>query len=315
MCRSFLSDFELPDGTNLLWGRGNIGVVTLNPPLIYKNAVTKGLNYESEIIKYVDMCIDIHDRTYDYIGKQKAGSNPLMFTQGGFYGGNLNPEDEIGPLIKEFFTASIGTTALHELTVLVSGKSLLENKEVANHFIDVVQDRINFHKERTGYAYSIYGTPAESLCGLQVEQFRKMFGIIEGVSDRDYFSNSFHCHVSEEIHAFEKQENEYELFHKHSGGHIQYIRIDNPKNTEAVQALVKHGVKDLGLYQGTNLNACTCNVCGHNGNDFNGACPICHAQDYNEFNRICGYLGFSRKNGDWTLNQAKLSEVSDRKSM
>lgn len=314
-CRSFLSDYELPDGTNLLWARGNIGVVTLNPPLIYQNAVTKSLNYESEIVKYVDMCIDIHNRTYDHIGKQKAGSNPLMFTQGGFYGGNLNPEDEIGPLVKEFFTASIGTTALHELTVLASGKSLLENKEVANHFIDVVQDRIDYHKEKTGYAYSIYGTPAESLCGLQVEQFRKMFGIIEGVSDRDYFSNSFHCHVSEEIHAFEKQENEYELFHKHSGGHIQYIRIDNPRNTEAVQALVKHGVKDLGLYQGTNLNACTCNVCGHTGNDFNGECPVCHAQDYNEFNRICGYLGFSRKNGDWTLNQAKLSEVADRKSM
>ncbi|MGL5803150.1 MAG: anaerobic ribonucleoside-triphosphate reductase [Cetobacterium sp.] len=314
-CRSFLSDYELPNGENLLHSRGNIGVTTLNPPLIFQNAKVNGLNYESEIIKYVDMCISIQDRTYDYIGKQKAGSNPLMFCEGGFYGGNLNPDDEIGPIVKEFFTASIGITALHELTVLVSGFSLLELKEVANHFIDTVQNRIDFHKERTGYGYSIYGTPAESLCGTQVQQFRKMFGIIPGVSDRDYFSNSFHCHVSEEIHAFEKQDNEVDLFHKHSGGHIQYIRIDNPDNLEAVKMLVKRGVKELGLYQGTNLNACTCNACGHTGNDFDGKCPVCNAIDYNEFNRICGYLGFSRKNGDWTLNQAKLSEVADRKSM
>lgn len=314
-CRSFLSDYHLEDGTNLLWGRGNIGVVTLNLPLIFQNAKDKGLDFFEEVIKYVDMIRDIHYRTYDYIGKQVAGSNPLMFCEGGFYGGHLDKDEQIGPLVKKYFTASFGTTALHELTVLATGKSLKEDSSFANKVIDVIQERINFWKKEDGYGYSIYGTPAESLCGLQVEQFRKKFGIIEGVSDKDYFSNSFHCHVSEDITPFEKQDHEVELFHKHTGGHIQYVRIDNPDNKEAVRAIVKRGVLDLGLYQGTNLNACTCNVCGHQGNDFDGQCPECGARDYNEFNRICGYLGFSRKNGDWTLNDAKISEIKDRKSM
>ncbi|MGL5715386.1 MAG: anaerobic ribonucleoside-triphosphate reductase, partial [Paraclostridium sp.] len=153
------------------------------------------------------------------------------------------------------------------------------------------------------------------LCGRQALNFRNKFGVIEGVSDRDYFSNSFHLHVSEAITPFEKQDGEAELFHKHTGGHIQYVRIDNPENIEAVKAIVKRGVLELGLYQGTNLNACTCNICGHQGNDFKGSCPECGGNDYNEFNRICGYLGFSRKNGDWTLNDAKLSEIKDRISM
>jgi ribonucleoside-triphosphate reductase len=150
----------------------------------------------------------------------------------------------------------------------------------------------------------------------QVTQFRKMFGIIEGVSDRDYFSNSFHCHVTEEIDAFTKQDNEVELFHKHEGGHIQYVRIDNANNLEAIKMIVKRGVKELGLYQGTNLNACTCDSCGHTwGGEHNDSCPLCGSSDVTEFNRVTGYLGFTRKKGDRTMNDAKMLEVSERKSM
>lgn len=309
-CRSFLT----PDEDGDTHGRGNIGVVTLNLPSIVKNAELNKLDVVEEIIKYVDMVRDIHMRTYELIGKQKAASNPLMFTQGGFKGGHLNPEDEVKS-ITDTFSASFGITALHELTMLCEGKSLLESKLTANYVIDVIQSRIDHWKEVDGKAYSIYGTPAESLCGTQVRQFRDKFGSIAGVSDRDYFSNSFHCHVSEEINPFEKQDNEVELFHKHTGGHIQYVRIDNPDNLQAMKDIVLRGVLGLGLYQGTNLNACTCNGCGHEGNDFDEKCPVCGSHDYNEFNRICGYLGFTRKNGDWTMNDAKISEVKDRKSM
>ena len=261
------------------------------------------------------MVRNIQHRTYDYIGKQKASSNPLMFMEGGFWKGRLKADDTIEELVKTGFTASFGITALHELTVLATGKSLKEDNSFANKVIDAIQSRIDFWKEKDGYRYSIYGTPAESLCGRQAVNFRKRFGVIEGVSDRDYFSNSFHLHVSEDITPFEKQDGEVELFHKHTGGHIQYIRINNSKNLDAVEAMVKRGVLELGLYQGTNLNACTCNVCGHQGEDFNGTCPSCGGKDYNEFNRICGYLGFSRKNGDRTLNDAKMSEIKQRVSM
>lgn len=305
----------LEDGTNLNHSRGNIGVVTLNLPMIYMKAKIEETCYEEEIRHFTNMALDIQDRTYDYIGKQKAGANPLMFCEGGFYGGNLKHEDDIAPIVKKYFTASIGTTALHELTVLAKGETLVQDRTFANRTVDVIQKTIDKRMEETSFYYSIYGTPAESLCGTQVQQFRKMYGVIPGVSDREYFSNSFHCHVSEEISPIQKQDYEAELFHKHNGGHIQYIRINNPENKDATKMLVKRGVLKHGLYQGVNLNACTCNECGHEGNDFDNACPICDSKDYNEFNRICGYLGFSKKNGDRTLNDAKMAEVADRVSM
>lgn len=314
-CRAFLDNREV-DGEILNHSRGNIGVVTLNLPMIYMKAKDNSVGFGGLVEHYTNMILNIQDRTYDYIGKQVAGSNPLMFCEGGFYGGNLNPEDEIGPIVKKYFTASVGITALNELTMLHSGKSILEDKSIANETIDLIQEVIDKRMDETGLYYSIYGTPAESLMQTQVAQFRKLYGIIDGVSDRDYFSNSFHCHVTEEIDAFTKQNNEEELFHKHTGGHIQYVRIDNANNLEAIKAIVKRGVKELGLYQGTNLNACTCNGCGHswNGQHMEN-CPKCSSSDITEFNRVTGYLGFTRKHGDRTMNDAKMVEVAERKSM
>lgn len=315
-CRAFLNDMILEDGTNLNHSRLNIGVVSLNLPLIYQRAKVDRTEFKELLEKYVRMCLDIQDKTYDHIGKQKAGSNPLMFCEGLMYGGNLNPEDEIGPVIKKYATASIGITALNELTRLHNGKSLLEHKEFANETIDYIQSVIDKRKEETGLYYALYGTPAEMLMSTQVRQFRNMFGIIENVSDRDYFSNSFHCHVSEEIHAFEKQENEVELFHKHPAGHIQYVRIDNASNLEAIKMIVKRGAKELGLYQGTNLNSCTCQDCGKTWSGNHGDnCIECGSDNVTEFNRTCGYLGFSRKNGDRTFHDGKMTEIKDRVSM
>lgn len=158
---------------------------------------------------------------------------------------------------------------------------------------------------------------AESLAGKQVLQFRKKFGFMKEVSDRDYFTNSFHCHVEEEINPFEKQDKEVELFHKHTGGHIQYVRIANPSNLEAIKQIVKRGVLDYNLYQGVNVNSCTCHSCGHQWSDGESGdvCPNCGSNDIIEYVRITGYLGFSRKRGDWSLNDSKLSELKDRKSM
>lgn len=283
--------------------------------MIYAKAKAEDKSFYVILDYYLEMVRSIHQRTYDLIGKQVAGSNPLMFCEGGFYGGHLKPNETIGNLVKNYFTASFGITALNELSVLATGKSLRESRDFAISTIDYIQSRIDYFKRIDGYAYSIYGVPAESLSGLQVQQFRKKYGIIEGVSDREYFTNSFHLHVSEDVSPIEKQDMEHELFDKHTGGHIQYVRIDNPDNLQAIADLVKRGVLEYGLYQGTNLNACTCNKCGYQGNDFNGECPRCESTDYNEFVRICGYLGFSRKNGDWTLNDCKMAENSDRKSM
>ncbi|MGL6024990.1 MAG: anaerobic ribonucleoside-triphosphate reductase, partial [Cetobacterium sp.] len=108
---------------------------------------------------------------------------------------------------------------------------------------------------------------------------------------------------------------ENELFHKHNGGHIQYVRITNPDNLEAIKALVLRGVS-MNLYQGVNINSCTCHSCGNQWSGENGeSCPECKSSNIVEFNRLCGYLGMTRKHGDYTMNDAKKQEISDRISM
>ncbi len=315
-CRSFLPDHLLEDGTNLLWGRGNVGVVSMHLPLIFVNSKANNTSFDAEVIRYVDMIRDIHVRTYDYIGKQKAGSNPLMFCEGGFYGGNLKPTDIIEPIVKELFTASFGITSLNELSILATGKSLKEDNSFAIKTIELIQDRINFWKEKDGYLYSLYATPAESLCKVQAEQFRRKYGIIEGVSDKEFMTNSFHLHVSEDVTQIEKQDGELDLFHMHTGGHIQYVKILNESNLEATKKLIERGVYKYGFYQGVNINSCTCEKCGYQWNGkLNENCPECGSDDVTELNRICGYLGTSRKKGDWSLNDGKRAEVEARVSM
>ncbi|MGL5051851.1 MAG: anaerobic ribonucleoside-triphosphate reductase, partial [Fusobacteriaceae bacterium] len=220
----------LDDGTNLLHGRGNIGVVSLNLPMIYAKAKEKNLLFFEELNHYVDLIRGIHKKTYDLIGKQKAGSNPLMFCEGGFYGGNLQSSDTIGEIVKKDFTASFGVTALNELITLATKKTLAEGTEFAIKTVEAIQSRVDYWRQVDGCDYSLYGTPAESLCKTQVVQFRKKYGIIEGVSDKDFFTNSFHMHVSEDITPLEKQDLENELFHMHTGGHIQYVKIVNDQN-------------------------------------------------------------------------------------
>lgn len=138
----------------------------------------------------------------------KACTNPMCFTQGGLYNGYLDPDDEIGDLV-EYMTASFGITALNELSILATGKTLKESSYFANTVVDFINEKIEEFKKEDGYLYALYGTPAESLCGTQARQYREYTG-----DNRfgDYFTNSFHLHVSEDVTPFEKQNKEYELF-------------------------------------------------------------------------------------------------------
>lgn len=262
---------------------------------------------------YLQMIRKLHLNRYEYVGKAKASSNPLMFTQGGAYGGYLNPDDEIAPLLKSW-TASFGITALNELQVLHNGKRLVEDNSFALKTMNYINDRVNYYKSVDNKLYAIYNSPAESLCGVQVKQFRSKYGVIHGVSDKDYFTNSNHLWVGEHISSFEKQDKEIELFNKSTGGHIGYVRISNPDNLEGLKNTILRGLK-LGFYQGINFNACFCEDCGATGVDWGDTCPHCHSTNIDEQNRVTGYLGFSRKRGDRTLNEGKMAEVKDRVSM
>ena len=156
-------------------------------------------------------------------------------------------------------------------------------------------------------------TPAESLAGLQVEQFRKKYGIIENVSDRPYVSNSFHCHVSENISPIVKQDREGRFWNLFNGGKIQYCRYHLGYNREAVKTIVLRAM-DKGFYEGVNLSLAYCEDCGHEQVEME-VCPCCGSTNLTKIDRMNGYLGFTRVKGDTRYNPSKNAEIKDRVSM
>lgn len=310
-CRSFptpLGGYENPQKTVGLF---NVGVVSLNLPLIYMECSKKKLDFIEEVKKYTQMCIDFLDRRYEQIASMKCSSNPLGFCEGGFVGGNKNPDDLVGDIVNNM-GASIGITALNELSVLRNGCELyLCDEEDYRKIIEVVEaikELVNKNCSNERH-YSLYGTPAESLCGTQCAQFKKRFGIVEGVSDKPYFNNSFHMPVTADISPIEKMNLEYELFHIINGGHIQYVRVDEPENKQAIKKLVKYGMKK-GFYQGININCISCEDCGEHFRKHPTVCPKCGSKNILEVGRVCGYKGFMNR-----MNDAKLAEIAERKCM
>ena len=176
-----------------------------------------------------------------------------------------------------------------------------------------INDYANKYKKEDGILYAIYGTPAESLASLQVEQFRKKYGIIKGVSGRKYMSNSFHVHVSEDVTPLEKMDAEYKCFHLCNGGNIIYNRFGSDYNTEAYVTLIREAMK-RGYYYGCNISKNYCCTCGAEFLD-NDKCPKCGSSDLVRISRVCGYLGLERVHGDTRMNEGKRAEINDRKCM
>ena len=319
-CRAFLSPWYERGGMKpadekdapVFVGRFNIGAVSLHLPMILAKARAENRDFYEVLDFYLEMIRQLHIRTYDYLGEMKASTNPLAYCEGGFYGGHLKPSDKIKPLLKPM-TASFGITALNELQELYNGKSIREDGKFALEVLQYINDKVNQFKEEDGYLYAIYGTPAESLCGLQVEQFRKMYGIVEGVSDRPYVSNSFHCHVTEDITPIEKQDCEGRFWELCNGGKIQYVRYPIGYNVEAIRSLVRRAM-DLGYYEGVNLSLAYCDDCGHEELEMD-VCPVCGSKNLTKIDRMNGYLSYSRVHGDTRLNAAKMAEIAERKSM
>ena len=319
-CRAFLSPWYERGGIKpadeddkpVFVGRFNIGAVSLHLPMIYAKAKKESKDFYEVLDYYLELIRKIHIRTYDYLGELKASINPLAFCEGGFYGGHLGFHDKIKPLLKSA-TASFGITALNELQELHNGKSLVEDGEFALEVMEYINKKINEFKEQDGYLYAIYGTPAESLCGLQIEQFRKKYGIVEHVSDRGYVSNSFHCHVAENITPIEKQDLENRFWNLLNGGKIQYVKYPISYNTKAIETLVKRAM-DMGFYEGVNLSLAYCDDCGHQELSMD-VCPKCGSTNLTKIERMNGYLSYSRVKGDTRLNEAKMEEIKDRVSM
>lgn len=319
-CRAFLSPWYERGGMSpmdasdkpVFVGRFNIGAVSLNLPMILAKAREEQKDFYDVLDYYLEMIRKVHIRTYRYLAKKKASTNPLSYCQGGFYGGNLRPDEAIEPLLKSS-TASFGITALNELQVLYNGKSIVEDGSFALEVLKYINEKVNSYKIEDNILYAIYGTPAESLCGLQVQQFRKKYGVVEGVSSREYVSNSFHCGVWENISGIEKQDLEERFWELCKGGRIQYVRYNLSYNTKAMITYIERAM-DKGFYEGVNLSLAYCNHCGHEELAMD-VCPKCGSTDLMKIERMNGYLSYSRVHRDTMLNNAKMAEIVERKSM
>ena len=319
-CRAFLSPWFERGGAEpadendkpIFVGRFNIGAISLHLPMIYAKAKQESKDFYTVLDYYMELIRKIHIRTYEYLGEMRASVNPLAYCEGGFYGGHLKYNEKIKPLLIAA-TASFGITALNELQELHNGKSLVEDGQFALEVMEYINKKVAEFKKEDGWLYALYGTPAENLCGLQVKQFRKKYGIVENVSDKPYVSNSFHCHVSEQISPIEKQDIEGRFWNLMNGGKIQYVKYPISYNTEAVKTLIKRAM-DKGFYEGVNMSLSYCDDCGHQELNMD-VCPKCGSKNLTKIDRMNGYLAYSRVKGDSRLADHKMEEIKDRVSM
>mgnify|MGYP000192390671 CR=1 FL=1 len=305
-CRAFLSPWYKEGGMKpacekdepIFVGRFNIGAVSLHLPMILAKARAESRDFYEVLDFYLQMIRNLHIRTYEYLGQMRASTNPLAYCEGGFLGGHLKLTDKIKPLLKSA-TASFGITALNELQELYNGKSLVEDGAFAVEVLEHINQKISEYKEEDGNLYAIYGTPAETLCYRFARIDREKYGDISNVTDKGYYTNSYHVDVREKIDAFTKFKIESEFQNKSLGGAISYVEVPNlTNNVEAIEEVIRF-IYDNIQYGEFNTKSDYCQVCGYDGeiminDNMEWECPQCHNKDHAKMNvtrRTCGYLG------------------------
>lgn len=294
-------------------GRFNLGAISLHFSMIAAKAKKEDKDFFEVLDYYLDMIRCIHKRTFDYLSHKKAGINPLGFCQGGFLNGYKNPDEELGEDFLRPMTMSFGIMGLNEASVLWTGKGIHEDNNWAISVLKHINDYADRIKKEDNILYAIYGTPGESLCHTQIEQFRAKYGIVKGVSDHEYTTNSFHCPVYANITPIEKQDKEYPLYHLCNGGNIQYVRYRSPYNIESIKTLVRRAMK-MGFYEGVNFELDWCEDCGSSFID-SDVCPKCGSKNITRIQRMNGYLSYESIRGKTMYSDHKLTEFKERISM
>ena len=299
-CRSFLTPWKDENGNYKFEGRFNQGVVSINLPQIGiiagedEEKFWKLLDERLELCKEALMC-----RHYALLGT-KAETSPIHWKYGAI--ARLNPGETIDKLLKDgYSTLSLGYIGIYELTKLVKGVSHTteEGREFAIKVMKHLGDATAKWKEETGLGFSLYGTPAESLCYRFARIDKEKYGVIKDVTDKGYYTNSYHVDVREKIDAFSKLKFESDFQKMSPGGAISYVEVPNMQNNlQALEEVVKF-IYDNIQYAEFNTKSDYCHVCGFDGeiiiNDDNEwECPNCGNKDHGKMNvtrRTCGYLG------------------------
>ena len=310
-CRAYLSPFINPyTGKEIYKGRANIGAITiLLPELAMKS--NKNIDTFFELYdKYFEIALKTHEYFYEKIGKKKASSNPLFFCEGGCWI-KLDPNDTCEKAVAGF-TASFGYIGLHETSLILTGKPLHKNIEFCERVMKHMSDKVEEAKKRTGHLYALYSTPSEGLADKHRTFLQDKYGYIEGVTDKEWITNSFHVDVRVPINALEKINIESKFFDYAKGGRIVYTEFPHTENIQALKDIITYGMRK-GLYLGINFENGTCFDCKYQG-DFSNTivCPRCGSKNITVIDRVCGYLGFRKQKGQDRYNNGKTKETVKR---
>ena len=299
-CRSFLSPWKDENGEYKFEGRFNQGVVSINLPQVALVADGNEEKFWEELEQRLELCKDaLMCRHYALLGTISDVS-PIHWQHGAI--ARLEKGETIDHLLKDgYSTLSLGYIGVYETTKLMKGVSHTskEGHEFAIKLMKKLRDTTKRWKQETGLGFALYGTPAESLCYKFARIDRERFGTIKDITDKGYYTNSYHVDVREEIDAFEKLRFESEFQTLSSGGAISYIELPNMNNNpEALETVVKF-IYDNIQYAEFNTKSDYCHECGFDGeiiiNDDNEwECPNCGNKEQAKLTvvrRTCGYLG------------------------
>ena len=318
-CRSFLTPYVDPEtGKPKYYGRFNQGVVTIN---LVDVALSSGGNFE-KFWKIFDERLDLCHRALQARHKRLLGTPsdaaPILWQYGAL--ARLKKGEKIDKLLfGGYSTISLGYAGLYECVKYMTGKSHTDAgaKPFALSVMQHMNDKCNEWKKAENMDYSLYGTPLESTTYKFAKCLQKRFGIVKGITDKNYITNSYHVHVSEPIDAFTKLKFEADFQRLSPGGAISYVEVPNMQdNLEAVMSVLQF-IYDNIMYAELNTKSDYCQCCGYDGEikivEDDGKlvweCPKCGNRDQNKLNvarRTCGYIGTQF----W--NQGRTQEIKDR---
>ncbi len=317
-CRSFLTPYVDENGKPKYYGRFNQGVVTIN---LVDVALSSGGNMD-EFWKIFDERLDLCYRAlmerHNRLMGTLSDAAPILWQYGAL--ARLKKGEPIDKLLfGGYSTISLGYAGLYECTKYMTGKSHTdeEAKPFALSVMQHMNDRCKEWKKKENIDFSLYGTPLESTTYKFSKCLQRRFGIVPGVTDKNYITNSYHVHVSEKIDAFTKLKFESEFQQLSPGGAISYVEVPNMQdNIPAVLSVIKY-IYDNIMYAELNTKSDFCQVCGYDGEilitEEDGKllweCPHCHNRDQSKMNvarRTCGYIGTQF----W--NQGRTQEIKDR---
>ena len=294
-CRAFLSPWKDANGKYKFEGRFNIGVVSLNLPQI---AIIADGDMEAfwEILdQRLALAKEALMVRYELLKDATSDISPIHWQHGGL--ARLGKHEPILPLLQDgYATITLGYIGMYEMTKLMTGKCHTEEKEFALEVMRRMKQATLDWKEETGLGFALYGTPAESLCHRFAKIDLARFGSIKDITDKGYYTNSYHVDVREEINAFDKLSFEADFQKISTGGCISYVEIPNmSKNIEALEDMIEFIYENI-QYAEFNTKSDYCQVCGFSqeiiiNDEGEWECPQCHNKDQSKMNvtrRTCG---------------------------